>query len=387
MSDTMTRQPAARGKGKEAPRPSRPFVAGTREIDEPDYDVTYTMTTSAQDLPNYEISPNGFLAGLFVLVECTTAGNAATVAFQADGPFSALSSINFADTNSQPIVGPMSGFDLYTLGKYGGYAFVDDAKESPIYAATAGAGATGGSFTYCLYVPIELVRRDGLGSLPNKSSSSTFKMDMTGAASTAVYSTPPTTLGTVRVRIVEVGWQDPSAADIKGNPVEQNPPAVQTTQYWSRQTYTVASGAMDQRLQGIDSLVRNLVFVLRDENGSRSQGDSEWPDPFTFQYETSLIVESRIRAYWRHLIARNWGYKAAVDTAGGRDSGVYPLTWARDFGLKVGGETRYSYLPVSSATNLTIRGTIGGSGANSLTVLVNKVVPAQGNPLLLTGGR
>ena len=55
--------------------------------------------------------------------------------------------------------------------------------------------------------------------------------------------------------------------------------------------------------------------------------------------------------------------------------------------LSRGNETRYGYLPVSSATNLTIRGTIGGSGTNSYTVLVNKVVPAGGNPLVLTGGR
>lgn len=384
---TMT-PPAAGGRnGKAAPQPSRPFVAGTRRIDEPDYDVTVTMTTSAQDLTNYEVSPNGFLSGLFVLVEAVAAGNAAVVAFQADGPFAALSNVNFADTNNQPIVGPLTGYDLYVLGKYGGYSFVDDAKQSPIYSVTTGAVGAGGSFTFCLYVPIELVRRDALGSLPNKSSSSTFKLDLSVAASTAVYSTAPTALPTVRVRVIEVGWQDPNTTDIKGNPTMQNPPGVQTTQYWARQTYTLTSGAMDQRLQGIDALVRNLIIVARDENGSRQQGDSEFPDPFTFQYETSLIVESRIRNYWRHLIARQYGYVATVETAGGRDYGVYPLDFCSDFGLKVGAETRLGYLPVSSATNLVMRGTIGGAGANLYTLLVNKVVPAGGNPLVLTGGR
>ena len=387
---TMTRpatQGAARRNGEQAPQPMRPFVAGTRRIDEPDFDQTVTLTTSSQDLNNYEVSPNGFLRGLWVLVEGTYSANSATVALQADAPFSVLSTINFQDTNSQPIVGPLTGYDLYILTKYGGYHFVDDIKNGSVYSATSGTAATGG-FTIPFYLPVEIVCRDALGSLPNKSASSTFKVDMTIAASTAVYSTAPSVLPSVRVRVTEMGWQDPNATDIRNNPVAQDPPGVQTTQYWSRQTYPLVSGAFDQRLQSIDAYVRSLIFIARDENASRSQGDSEFPDPFTLQYENSLIVESRIRALWRHWVTTHWGYiGATADQANARDLGVYPLSWAQDFELKVGNETRYGYLPVSSATNLTIRGTIGGSGTNSYTVLVNKVVPAGGNPLVLTGGR
>lgn len=394
MTDTMARtgqppvgrRPATAG-AQAAPITSRPFVAGTRRIDQADYDQTVTMTTGAQDLRTWEISPNGFLAGAFILVQVTTAANAAAVAFQADAPFNVLSNITLQDTNSQPLVGPMSGYDLYIVNKYGGYAFVNDAKQSPIYAATTGAGATGGSTTFCLFLPVEIVRRDALGSLPNKNASATLSVLFSVNASGNVYSTAPTTLGSVRVRCTPVGWQDPNASDIRGNPVAQNPPGVNTTQYWSRQTYTLSSGAIDTRLQSIDSLLRNLLFVARDETGSRLQGDSEFPDPFTLQYENSMIIQSRIRDVWRHLIARDYGYTATVETAGGRDYGVYPVPFMHDFGLLVGAEQRLTYLPMSSASNLTMRGTIGGSGANQYTVLVNKVVPANGNPLVLTGGR
>jgi hypothetical protein len=397
MTDTMSRtggppvgrRTPARGNPNQAPPlPVRPFVAGTRRIDEPDYDATVTMTTGTVDLPNYELSPNGYLTGLFVFVNVTTAGNAAAVAFQADAPFNVLSNISFQDTNSQPIVGPMTGWDLYCLSKYGGYAFQDDARMSPIFSATAGVGAgLGGSAQFCLYLPIEIVRRDALGALPNKSASSTFKLDLTVGSSGSVYSVAPTTLGTVRVRVFEVGWQDPNATDIRNNPVAQDPPGVQTTQFWNRQTYTLTSGAVDQRLQSIDALLRTLIIVARDENSSRAQGDTEFPDAFTLQYENSLIIESRLKPLWQHFIARDYGYTNTVETAGGRDNGVYPISWALDFMAKVGYETRYQYLPMSSASNLTIRGLIGGAGANLYTCLVNKVVPAGGNPLVLTGGR
>lgn len=372
-------------QGEAAPAVMRPFVAGTRRIDEPIYDSTATLAAGSVDLPSLEVDPNGFLAGLWILVEGTTAANAAAVVFAADSPFNALDLVNFQDTNSQPLVGPMNGYDLYLVNKYGGYSFQGDPQSSPIYLETAGAGATGGSFAFILWVPAELVRRDALGALPNKSASSTFSLNLRLAPSATVYTTPPTTLPPVRVRVLLEGWQDPNVADIRGNAVTPNPPGVQTTQYWHKQNYTLASGSLNQRLLGIDSLVRNLIFVARDENNARAQGDSEFPDPFTLLYETSQIV-NRPRTFWRHFIAAHYGYTAAVETANGRDNGVYPLPFNMDFGLKPGAETRLGYLPVSSATNLVMSGTIGGTGANNYAILVNKVVPAGGDPLQLTGG-
>jgi hypothetical protein len=387
----MTAQPAAArtngagGGDRQAPQVVRPFVAGTRRTDEPIYDQTLTMTSSAQDFPSLEVDPNGYFAGIWLLVEGTTSGVTNTAVGDEDAPFNVLDLVNFQDTNSQPLVGPMNGYDLYLADKYGGYAFQGDAKASPIFNFDEASGGDSGSFTFALWIPGELVRRDALGSLPNKSASSTFSLNLRLAASTTVYSTVPSSLPSVRVRALLEGWQDPNAVDIRGNAVNPNPPGVQTTQYWHKQSYTLSSGALNQRLLGIDSLVRALIFVARDENGSRSQGDTEFPDPFTLLYETAQIV-NRGRTLWRHFLATHFGYTAAAEAANGRDNGVYPLWFNQDFGLKPGAETRLGYLPVSSATNLVASGTIGGSGANAYTVLVNKVVPAGGDPLQLTGG-
>ncbi len=381
---TAPTMPAKKGDKVQVMR--RPFVAGTRQVDKSTYDETKTMIAGTQVLRTYECDPNGFLSATYVLVEATAAGNAATVAFAANAPFSAIDTITFNDTNNKPILGPMTGWDLYVCQKYGGYAHNDDAKQSSIYSVTTGAGATGGSFTFVVRVPVELVHRDGIGSLPNKSASATFDVSITLAGSAAVYTTPPTALPSVRTRIAQFGWMDPNAADMKGNPVNQNPPGVQTTQYWAKQTYPLNNGFFSTRLGGIDSLVRNLIFVL-DNNGVRTTADTDFPDPFIFQYETALPVQ-RIKNIWRHIIGEDFGYVAAVDTPGGRDSGVYPLPFNKDFGLKPGAETRMGYLPVSSATTLNMSGTLGSAGSNkTMTVLVNKVVPANGDPLTLTGGK
>lgn len=361
----------------------RPFVAGTRTVDKSTYDESKALTASTQDLRTYECDPNGFLGGAYILVEATGGTSTAALTINADAPFIVLDTITFNDTNNKPIVGPMTGYDLYIANKYGGYAFSDDAKESPVYATPVTASGNGsGNFTFVLRLPVEIVHRDGLGALPNKSSSATFDISMRLSALTTVLGAGQTGL-TVRVRIQQYGWMDPNATDLKGNPVNQNPPGVQTTQYWAKQTYTMASGAFNQRLQGIDSLVRNLVFILYDD-ASRTTGDADFADPFTFQYETSLPVQ-RIKTVWRHMIGESFGYRNAVETAGGRDYATYPLWYNQDFGAKPGWETRLGYLPVTSATTLNISGTWGGSGTKVLVVLVNKVVPANGDPMVLTG--
>ena len=383
---TMPAQGAQNGakKGGEKVQILRPFVAGTRRVDKSTYDESRALTASTQDLRTYECDPNGFLRGAFLLVTCVTAGNGAGVTFAANGPFNVIDTITFNDTNNKPLLGPMTGWDLMVAVKYGGYSFQDDPKLSPVYVATTGAGATGGSFTFVLLVPVEIVPREGLGSAPNKSASSTFDISIRLSASTVPYGTPPTTPGTVRVRIQQYGWMDPNAADMKGNAVRQNPPGVQTTQYWSKQTYALNAGAVSQRLQGIDSMVRNLIFIL-DAAGNRTTGDADFPDPFTLLYETSLPIQ-RLRDIWRHMIGQMWAYNGTTpDVGGARDYGVYPETYCADFTGKPGFETRLGYLPVSSATTLNVNGTIGGAGAHTLTVLVNKIVPAGGNPLVLTG--
>ncbi|MER6059480.1 hypothetical protein [Streptomyces albidoflavus] len=364
----------------------RPFITGSRVIDKQTYDQTRTLNASTQRLPTYELDTDGFTAGMYLLVDVVTAGNSAAVTFAADGPFNVLDTVTFADTSNNPILGPMSGHDLYVAVKYGGYSFVDDAKQSPIYRAVTGTGATGGSTTFALLVPIEIVHRDALGALVNKSASAVFKLDITLAANATVYGTAPTNPGSARVRIQQYGWMDPNATDLRGNPVAQQPPALNSVQYWDKQTYTLASGSVSQRLQTFDGLVRNVIFELRDSTGSRAQGDSDFPDPFTLQYETATPIQ-RVKAIWQHQIGQHFGYTGTADGPGGRDLGTYPETYCRDFGLKPGAESRLGYLPVSAATALRVQGSIGGTGVHTLTALVNYVVPAGGDVRAIAGNR
>lgn len=380
--------PAGGSKGG-PPQIRRPFVVGTRRVDKSTYDNSKAQTGAQQSMPQHELDANGFLSGVYVLVETSAAsstGAGTTVTFQADAPFNSIADIQLLDVNSKPIIGAtINGHDLYVVNKYGGYAFSEDAQQSPVFVKTSGTGTAAGNFAFILRLPVEMVFRNALGSLINKNNVATYKINTIIAGSGDVYSIAPSVLPTIRLRYQQFGWMDPNAADMKGNPVDQNPPGVNSVQYWQKQTYSVNAGALNQRLIGIDSLVRNLVFRLDAATGARLTGENDWPDPFTFLYETALPIQ-RLRAVWRHMIQQDYGYINAVETPGGRDNGIYVEPYCKDFSHKPGYELTNQYLPVSSATALAMSGSIGGSGAHTMTVLVNKVVPAGGNPLALVRG-
>jgi len=380
----------APANAKAAPVASRPFVTGSRFADDFTFDQTKTLTTSTQKLPTFELDTDGFTGGLYILVENTGAGNASvTASFKEDGPLSVLDTIQFSDTNNKAILGPMNGHDLATCVKYGGYHFQDDPRNSPVFSVTTGTGATQGSFTFILYLPIEIVHRDGLGAMLNKSASAVFRLDLTLSASTTPFATSaaPATSSSTRVRIAQFGWMDSDGRDIKGNPTSANPPALNSVQYWDKQTFTFSSGQMAQRLNSFSGGLRTIIFELRDSNLTRSGNEADWPDPFTFQVDKYILV-NRLRTVWRHLIGEDYGYINAVDTAGGRDSGTYPITFAKDFGLKPGAENRFTYLWVTSATTLLLKGSVGsGSASHTFNVFLNYVNPANGDPKALTGGR
>src|ERR1044072_4530768 len=212
---------------------------------------------------------------MYILCQAT-AGNttASTAAFQEDGPFNVYQTVQFSDTNNKPILGPMTGHDLYIITKYGGYAFSDDAKNNKVYSVTTGTGTSGGSFTFVLRVPIQLVARDALGALENKSASAVYKLDLTLNSTTTgaggIYSDDPQTSGSVRTRIQQFGWMDSDQADYMKNPPDPKHHALNTVQYWDKQSLPVSAGAVNQRLNTFSGLVRNLIFELRDSNASRA---------------------------------------------------------------------------------------------------------------------
>jgi hypothetical protein len=373
----------------------RPFKIGVQDVDDEPYDVTVTLTNGTQTLtPQYEIPSTGFLNGVYILVENTVTASTATATSTStgvgvlteNGPYNIIDNILFTDTNNGEIIGPVDGWDLYTISKWGGYCFQDDPEaNTDLFAATANATASSsasGSFKFMLRIPVELVPRDALGSLPNKSSSTPFKIKTTVAAISTVFANSATVAGSCRFRMFPDSYWEPTATDGSGNPIAGNPPAVNTTQYWNKTPYSVNGGAQMSELltNSVGFPVRNLVFALSAATGGRVTGEANFPDNWKLQLQSNLIMD-RPKAYWKRKITEAYGYLGAGDTAGLKDNGVYVKPFCDDFYPKPGWENRRKYLRTTDGMRLQMKGTLGGSGAHTLTVYTNYVGMGQGSSL------
>lgn len=391
MTMTATEAPA-KGKGKEQQVvAARPFVTGTRTLESEVYTQTVTQSAATQALTPYEFQVDGYLAGAVVRITATTAGNAATVAFQADGPFSVIQSLIVEDIGGKQVLGPVSGHQLRILNQFGGFVYSGDPRANGIYTITSGAGATGGSYRFSLRVPVQVRRRDAMGALPNRNASATFKLKIVINQSSAVYSTAPTNAASVNVMIQQHGWATSDNRDYKGNGVSPTPNGVGSLLYTDVETIQLSAGGFNQRMSTFGGLMRVLIFELRDSNGSRAQGESDFPSLFEIEID-KVKCFSRSPLTWEYLMSEDYGLTADADgnTATAKNTkpdGVYVLHWLDDFGLQPGAENGFRYQPVTPSTAIQLIGTVGGTGAHTLTVTKNYLSPVNDDPRQLTGGR
>jgi hypothetical protein len=371
----------AGGKGGAA----TPFVRASAQHTEPvGYDVSTVMAAGVTTLPDIQVPAYGFLRSIILVVTC--AGTSGAAVFGPDGPFNILQNVVLQEPNGAQIANFPSGYDLFLCNKYGGYQYANDPRSSINWTINP----TGGVFSFTLRIPVEIDVRSALGSLPNQNSGALFRVKLNLGGYTAgannVYSTLPATAPTVRIRAYAEEWDQPEAST-NGVANQTVPPALNTTQYWSRQDFVVNSGQSNVRLTRMGNYLRNLIFVWRDSTGARAANDLLFPDPATIYYDTRPL-DTVSRAVWLDRIQNRYGYGGyvagntnlaagtalGVDSGGGRDSSVWPFDFCHEFDGAVGFENRDLWLPTYSSTRFEVGGTWGAAG--TLTVLTNDVTIA-----------
>jgi hypothetical protein len=371
------------------------------ESENADYDQTKTLTANAQQMPNYTLEPTGWLRGLEFQVDLAVTGNVTNVvAFAADGPWSAINKVTFKDTGNRDVFGPLGGYDFMTINKYGAYENMGDPRADLSYTQTVGAVGTGGSASFILYLPLELVARDSLGTVENKSDNTAWKAEIwCEGTGTALFSTGPSTTPTFRLRITEDSYGEPAQASAGGRTIPQTPPKVGTLQYWTQEASPNLSGTASYNLDnGIGYPIRNILFKLVRASGTRAQGDSDWPDPVTVTYGKFQLTQ-RYKNLWISKISGAFGpltpavttaagvTTANVDVAGGRENGVFPFWFNQDFGLAPGAELRNGYLVTKTGTVLKWKGSLIGGNTDVLNVLCNYVIAPDNDYYSLLSGR
>jgi len=373
----------------------RSFLVGTQDVWEGgDYDQTYTVTNAQGAIP-WALQATGWLRGLYLLVQGTglTAGTAT-----ADAPFIVFSNIELDDVNNEAIFGLFDGYTAFLTNKYGGYYYADDPGTAPIYALS-GTTSTN-NFTFLLYIPLEIVNRDPIGAVASVNNTASLTLRMSLNATTSLFTAPTGTLS-VRIRGTQDFYWEPRRADKQGRPISPEPPASGTTQYWTQGSLAIAGAGTinSQLITGLGYPFREYLFLLRDNTGSRANGETNWPDPLVgLKFEANMLISNIAKAFWQAMIARATGYtngtmdaRGSTGTVPGKENGCYPLFFNDDFFRNaIGGETRRGYLVTSPGSNFIYNANVGGAG--NLYSIVNYIAPGGGvqarqNTAALTGGQ
>jgi hypothetical protein len=343
--------------------PVVPFVRASYEHTEPaNIDESRQLTTSSQLIGPVDVPSYGYLRSLLILVT-TSGGSGGSAVGDPDAPYNALAEVALHDVNGAPIVGPFNGYDLFLANKWGGYAAFDDPALHPSFQSVQAAS---GQFGFMLRVPVEVNNRDALGALPNMNASSTYKLRLTLAPSTDIYDTPPaTTLPTVRVRVWAECWAPPSASNDLGQPQAIQPPALGTTQMWSRNISSITAGANTVPFKRVGNLIRALILVHRNASGLRL--DANLPDPVQLYIDGRLLTNEGLAVRRGYMRERYGVPTASIDT------GVLVFDFAHDFDGRMGGELRDGWLQTATSTRLEVVGSFANAGA--LTILTNDVAP------------
>jgi hypothetical protein len=369
----------AKTDAKAAPAPLRPFFTGTLDLETRTQTYTNPLSTSAVPLPTFYPKTNGFLADLWIRLVASGGATAGTLQTVNDGILGYLAAITLSDTGGQPILGPLTGHEFAMFVKWGGFSFSDDPRNSETFTEVSTVG--NGSVT--LHIPIQFVRAEPLGPLPNTNSNNAYALDITQAAASAVFSANPGTLPSVLISIYQDSYRQSAGKDAQGNATVVTPPGLGAVLYARRGTNTPTAGGQDFQLSQQEGSYRALHFIMKDSANSRTVGDTDWPNPVQIYFNNDVPYDRTKDQFIRRL-ERDYGYTktltAAANPVGGRDFGVFTLPFITDGGsMQAGGEDRYKYLSVSAADTLGFRGTIGGSGVHNLVTLYNFVRPPGGN--------
>lgn len=309
---TASRLPQTSAK----PTAGAPFPRLSRKARNRGYVVTFTGAGGGfAQLVTQPLKPVGGWLRQIVLTIIASGGTGTAAVAAADAPWNVIQTLMFRDPLGQPIIN-VDGYGLYEIQKYSGQlgqAKMMDPSQLPSYSAIA----TSGNFTIKLQLPLEL-DSSGYCSLNSMNAAATAQLDIQFAASTTVYSTPPTGVPQLQVTAEQNFW----AAPIQ-NPAIGPPDAGATAQWTKTGGQTSVASATNVLVASprTGTYIHTLITILRDANGVRQ--DNYPLTDLTFQVDGVPVFLERFddrvddMARWTDGISRDtgvvvWSFRDAV---------------------------------------------------------------------------
>jgi hypothetical protein len=349
-----------------ASRPQRRFSANQTVSN-------FAGATSFQPIP---LPATGFVrkVSLYFTVTYTTSASAAVVA--GDAPFNLISGIQLTDATGQPIIQPISGYNLYLKNKYSSYGTMENTNTprpygNPHYGPefAFSASGTSGTATFRLDLDLEQDYNTGYGCIPNLDSNASLQLKIDVAAFGVAFSGGTASAATVSVRATQHYWA-PVGNTVAGVPAMTTPVGFGDYLETRYETQTVTASAENLvPITNRGGLIKSLIVVSR-AAGVRTA--------YTAASNVGLIIDNNPvdegvpLEEFVDTTRRTYGYFGAdlttsyapltAGVASGLDRGV--LVWP--FGSLSGGRDSWMITRVGSLVQLRLT---PGASATTLEII------------------
>lgn len=317
---------------------------------------------------------SGFLKGLKLTVTVVGSSSTTTAAMAADAPWNIISSLDFRDSGGNAIYQPYDGFSLFLVNLYSGQCGnggTQDPRTLPSYVtAVTASGTATGTFSFKLYIPLA-INSSMYCSLPSDNSAELPKLSVVFAASSAVYSTAPSAVGTITLS-VELDFA-PIPSNYAGlAPFDDGASA----QWWINNSAQQPPSAASARIldQSVGQFIHSKIYVFRD--GSNVRQDVFPSTDFQYYIDNYAYISQTFIQDIYDEMAKAYAVGASVWQA--RPTGVIALPfWRQSVKREVDdADDLERILVTTGSTKLEVAGTWGTfSGVGQLVALTGQVFP------------
>lgn len=266
----MTTTPVAPAETNAAtPGMGIPFVVASRPQKRYANVQTVSNLAGGGSFQVVQLAATGWVrrVSLFFTQTVTSASAGAVVA--GDGPWNLITNVTLTDATGQPVMQPISGYNLYLVNKYlpnGSIATnhprpYENPQMSPEFAFAS--TATTGTATFRLDIDFELDSKTGYGCIPNLDSNASLQLKVDYAISTVAFSGTTTSAASLSMRVSQEYWA-PVGSSLGGATVDVAPPGAGDYMETRYETQTVSASAENLvTLTNRGGLVRGILLVSR----------------------------------------------------------------------------------------------------------------------------
>lgn len=246
-----------------------PFTVASRPQKRYSNVQTVSNLSSAGSFQVVQLAATGWVRRVSLYFSFTGTAASAGAVVAGDGPWNLISGITLTDATGQPVMQPISGYNLYLVNKYLPSGSTDTntprAWSNPHMGPEFAFSATATTFTATWRLDIEFEQdaRTGYGCIPNLDSNASLQLRVDYAIYTVAFTGTTVSAANLSMRVSQEYWA-PVASSLGGAPVDVAPPGAGDYVETRYETQTVSASAENLvTLTNRGGLIKGILLVSR----------------------------------------------------------------------------------------------------------------------------